>query len=1031
MSYQRMTALTLLVCGAAACRCGGGGGAVSAPTQLSYRDGAPVYTRSVAVAPNAPSVEGGSPDRYVVAPALPAGLHLDPVTGVISGTPDTLAPAATYVVTASNAAGSASTTLSITVVEAAPSLLAYTDPTAVYTVGAAISPNTPSCGGGAVVSFSVTPPLPAGLELDPVTGVVSGTPTSVTASAGYLVTATNGGGSASALLTIEVVDAPSPAVTLARYVTAGKAGLTARTQPQPAGTALSWSVAGGILTGGQGSSEITFTAGSPGPLTITVHALRGGVDRVGSATATIVPPPSARIFAQDRVFPGTPGILASVPAQRDVTVTWTLDLPGGAITAGAADPVLTYRSGASLGPYQLTATVENLAGDLDTDRRALRVVSGEFLSDPSAPRYTGTGTTTLLPDGRLLSVGGAGAELFDPPTGTWAGVGPMITPRGQHTATLLPGGKVLIAGGTATGAGAALASAELYDPATRTLGPAPSMACVRAEHVAALLADGRVLVAGGGPTPTAAAERFDPASNRWEPAASMGAARLAHRASLLADGQVLVTGGWNGDALDTAERYDPTADRWFPAGTIGAPRHDHVSARLPSGRVLVTGGMSLGPSDATAFVFDPTDGWTAVGSMAEPRSAPSAAVLADGRVLVAGGRQGNVTSGSAEVFDEALGVWSPAASLAQPRAGHTSTLLPGGSVLALGGYVWNGEDVGIAERYAPAADAWTPTGAPALPTYHTATVLADGRLLVAGGVVMGAGEAVPQAGAALYDPATRRWTATGAMAATRWGHTASLLEDGRVLVVGGKSEAGYSPPSLATAELYDPVTGTWSPAASLAFAREAHAAVRLADGRVLVAGGATAACEVYDPAADRWTRVGDLAATRGAFTATLLPSGRVLAVGGSGTTGAETSAELFDPSTGRWAPTGSPTSPRASHAATLLGDGTVLVSGGGSLFVKSSETYDPAAGTFEAAGDLAAGRSAHRMLALPDGGAVVFFGYPDDASRYPETFDPASRTWSRGTPAAAPRDGVTASLLAGGTVVLVRGLPAPTLFWRR
>ncbi len=952
---------------------------------------------------------------------------------MISGTPTALAPVASYVVTASNAAGSATTTLRITVIDAPPSDLAYTDPMAVYTVGIPITPNVPSSGGGAVVSWIVDPALPAGLVLDATTGVVTGMPTAAAVARDYTVTAINSGGSTQCVLQLEVIDA-TPVVDLAPYVTAGKTGVTARTQPQPVGTAFTWSVSGGTLTGGQGSTEITFTAGDPGPLTITVHALRGGVDAVGSAIATIVPPPSARIFAQDRVFPGTTGILASVPAQRDVTVSWALDMPGGAVTAGAADLVLTYRSGAQLGAYGLTATVENLAGDSDMDSRTLQVVSQEFLSDPSGPQYAGGGTSTLLSDGRLLSVGGSGAELFDPPTGTWAGVGPMGAARSDHTATLLPGGDVLIAGGSAKSTGAALASAELYDPSTRKFSPAPSMATARAEHVGVLLADGRVLVAGGGPNATAAAELFDPGSKDWEPAASMSIARLAHQATLLGDGQVLVTGGWNGDLLDSAERYDPATNCWTPAGTIGASRHYHVSVRLPSGRVLVTGGMNWGPSDATAFVFDPAIGWTAVGSMTVPRSAASAAVLADGRVLVTGGRQGNVTFASAEVFDETLGTWSQAANLSQPRAGHASTLLRDGSVLALGGWVWNGQDVASAERYAPVANTWTPAGAPAAPSNHTATVLADGRLLFAGGLGNGPNAGIPLAGAALYDPATHRWTGTGAMGTARWDHTASLLADGRVLVVGGKGTVGFAAPSLATAELYDPVAGTWSPAASLAFARVAHAAVRLADGRVLVAGGTTTgqASEVYEPALDRWTRVGDLAAARSALTATLLPSGRVLAVGGSGTAGADTSAELFDPDTGQWTPTGSPTSSRVAHAAALLRDGTVLISGTSDYFLRSSETYDPATGTFTAAGNLAARRSWHEMLALPDGGAMVFFGYPDDASRYPETFDPTSRTWSRGAPLPAARSGVTASLLADGTVVIIGGAPtAPTLFWHK
>jgi len=1010
-----------------------------APADLVYAVPTASYTLGAAITPNAPRSTGGAVVRYAVTPGLPTGLLLDPVTGVITGTPTVLSPQASYVVTATNTGGSTTATLLLAVNNVAPSALRYEANPAIYLLGVQAPANAASHGGGAVISWSVSPQLPAGLTLDGVTGAIGGTPTAAAGAQDYTVTATNSGGSTDCVLRLQVVESMAdPAITLARYVTAGKSGIQARTQPQPMGTSYAWTLSGGTITGGQGTEVLVFTAGSPGPLTATVRVSNGGTELVESATATVVLPPTARIFAQERVFPDTTGILASVPVQKDVTVQWTLVMPGGNVTAGETGQVLTYRAGALLGPYQLAATVENLAGDTDADSRTLQVVTREFLGDVTGSQLMGGIISTVLLDGRVLAVGGAGGELFDPPTATWASIGPMVTPRTLNTATLLRSGKVLLAGGQAA-SGFALASAEIYDPATRTFSPARSMASARSEHVAVLLADGRVLVAGGGPTPTAAVEIYDPASDTWAPAASMSTARLAYRATLLSNGRVLVTGGWNGDSLDSAERYDPATDGWTAAGTIGIARCYHVAERLPSGKVLVTGGMTFGPGDATATVYDPAaNAWSPVGSMAVPRSTAAATVLADGRVLVTGGRQGGETFSSAEVFDETSGGWSPIAGLRQARMEHSSSLLPDGSVLVLGGYVWNGDAVGIVERYVPAAGTWSPWGAPALPGHHTATVLADGRLLVAGGVVMGPYTGIPLASAALYDPATHRWTPTGSMGTPRWDHTATLLADGRVLVVGGSNQVGFNPPSLATAELYDPVSGAWAPAASLAFPRFLHAAVRLSDGRVLIAGGSTngscadpaRATELYDVAANVWTRGGDLALPRCAYTATLLESGQVLAVGGVGSD-AGTSAELYDPSTGQWRATGKPTAPRAEHAAALLADGTVLVSGGSQLFLESSETYDPGTGTWTAAGDLAAPRREHLMLALPTGDAMVIGGYPDDASRYPERFDPVSRTWSRGAPMAAVRDGPTANLLLTGTVMIVGGLPtAPTLFWR-
>ena len=176
------------------------------PTNLAYATNPAIYTQGVAIAPNTPSSSGGAVAAYAVSPALPAGLALDTTTGVISGTPTAVSAAASYLVTASNGAGSATATLSITVNASAtpPTNLAYATNPAIYTQGVAIAPNTPSSSGGAVAAYAVSPALPAGLALDTTTGVISGTPTAVSAAASYLVTASNGAGSTTATLSITV-----------------------------------------------------------------------------------------------------------------------------------------------------------------------------------------------------------------------------------------------------------------------------------------------------------------------------------------------------------------------------------------------------------------------------------------------------------------------------------------------------------------------------------------------------------------------------------------------------------------------------------------------------------------------------------------------------------------------------------------------------------------------------------------------------------------------------------------------------------
>ncbi len=217
-------------------------------------------------------------------------------------------------------------------------------------------------------------------------------------------------------------------------------------------------------------------------------------------------------------------------------------------------------------------------------------------------------------------------------------------------------------------------------------------------------------------------------------------------------------------------------------------------------------------------------------------------------------------------------------------------------------------------------------------------------MLVAGGYNSSGGNL---ASANLYDPATGTWSATGALATARYYHTATLLPNGKVLVAGGVNGSGVD---LASAELYDPATGTWS-ATGAVTARHVHTATLLPNGKVLVAGGLgdsgiLASAELYDPATGTWSATGALATARYLHTATLLPSGKVLVAGGFGDSGFLASAELYDPATGTWSATGALATERFQHPATLLPSGKVLVAGGlhdlsGSKLA-SVELYSPA-----------------------------------------------------------------------------------------
>lgn len=191
--------------------CGGGGGGggngspqVTAPANLAYATNPATYTRGVVISPDSPTSTGGAVSSYSVSPSLPAGLSFSTSTGTLSGTPSVLSLTTPYSVIASNAGGSTTATLTITVNDAAPTTLVYTTNPATYTVGTTIAPNSPTNSGGAVVSYAVAPALPAGLILNSGTGVITGTPTTPSAQATYTVTATNSGGHTSVGLLIAV-----------------------------------------------------------------------------------------------------------------------------------------------------------------------------------------------------------------------------------------------------------------------------------------------------------------------------------------------------------------------------------------------------------------------------------------------------------------------------------------------------------------------------------------------------------------------------------------------------------------------------------------------------------------------------------------------------------------------------------------------------------------------------------------------------------------------------------------------------------
>jgi hypothetical protein len=303
--------------------------------------------------------------------------------------------------------------------------------------------------------------------------------------------------------------------------------------------------------------------------------------------------------------------------------------------------------------------------------------------------------------------------------------------------------------------------------------------------------------------------------------------------------------------------------------------------------------------------------------------------------------------------------------------------------------------------------------------HHTATLLTNGKVLVAGGRDNGGN---PLTSAELYDPALETWTTTGGLHLSRWGHSAVLLGNGKVLVVGGVG-------AESSAELYDPVSGTWTVTGNLRAAKvqtgtvvyPPPGVVLLANGKVLAVGGGSA--EIYDPASGSWALTGSPNTVGSA--ATILQNGKVLLVArGSGAQGG--TAELFDPAFGSWTLTGS-LNPSFDHfyepTLTLLANGKVLAVGGQSTSPGRAELYDPVAGTWSTANFQGTQRQfGHTATLLSDGDVIVVGGFATSLSTNAvNLFDTPTSNWSNGVSSIQSRAFHTATLLGNGKVLVAGG----------
>jgi N-acetylneuraminic acid mutarotase len=330
------------------------------------------------------------------------------------------------------------------------------------------------------------------------------------------------------------------------------------------------------------------------------------------------------------------------------------------------------------------------------------------------------------------------------------------------------------------------------------------------------------------------------------------------------------------------------------------------------------------------------------------------------------------------------GTWVPAASMSVAREAHTATLLQNGKVLVAGRLAIPTTPTGSqpvlssVEIYDPAADKWSPAASLTTPrSGHSATLLANGMVLVVGGEANVGGTFLSSA--EIYGPSANTWTPVANMNSARYYPIATLLKNGTVLVVGGSTGSSSAP-----TEIYDPVANTWSLTGSMIVGRfGAMTATLFNDGRVLVAGGAisgtqTAAAEVYDPLSNSWTAVASMSYVRIYHTATLLQNGKVLVAGGTSGAAAVAQAELYDPVANAWTAAGTMITPRVAQTASTLSSGAVLTAGGGvfqgTQELASAELYDPTTNTWTATGSMSIGRTSHTATTLPNGYVLVGAG---------------------------------------------------------
>jgi N-acetylneuraminic acid mutarotase len=699
-------------------------------------------------------------------------------------------------------------------------------------------------------------------------------------------------------------------------------------------------------------------------------------------------------------------------------------------------------------------------------------------------------TATLLNNGKVLIAGGyfwiegtrnfsSTAELYDSAADTFTEISDRLdSPRSAHTATLLNNGKVLVVGGFYfSGGNIYLSTAELYDPATNTFDPiSDRMDSSRYAHTSTLLNSGKVLITGGstGGVSLSMAEIYDPATNTFtEISNRMSSTRSYHSATLLNSGKVLLVGASSGAGQSVAELFDPAADTFTEiSDRLDYPRYYHNATLLNSGKVLVVGTFIENAGQSVAELYDPaTNTFTEISNRLDyPRINHTETILNNGKVLIVGGTVTGPGAGqsvaelyspkTADIYAQKYNNANPpvaqwgsdikvnsdvgnASTSGYPNYDHLNPQVKldseGDAIVTwqearnsvYGDDIWAQKlDTDDGSKMWPDAttDTWSEiSDRMDYPRYyHTATLLNNGKVLVAGTHYSNAGQSVAE----LYDPAIDSWSeVSDRLSYPRSYYTATLLNSGEVLIVGSgiSGSGGYT-----VAEIYDPVSNEFSVADTLSYIRLAHTATLLNNGQVLVVGTngsnrGQSVAEIYDPATDSWSEISDLLSYRRSYhTATLLNNGQVLIVGTSLGVGGQSVAELYDPITNTFTEIDDRLAHRRTlHTSTLLNNGKVLIAGQSAAIGQAgqsvAELYDPATSTFsEVSGRLSYSRDRLTLTLLNNGKVlIVGTGFTNRGQSAAELYDPATNTFSEVATQSYLRKEHTVTLLNNGKVLVV------------